>query len=174
MPRWLVGWFGISLVIPLFALVPEAFSAASATWLGVLHDTAGNSISDATVNLRSVAGGQVYTVKTSKVGAFVFSEIVSGEYELSVTTSAGTSKAANPVKIQEASRLTDGLVLAARGQLAILPEPGGIVGNDRGRGAGAQHRARARAGRRDARDRAGRAAGAGPGRLERRGRRGGL
>ena len=127
MPRWLVGWFRISLVIPLFALVPEAFSAASATWLGVLHDTAANSISEATVNLRSVAGGQVYTVKTSKVGAFVFSEIVSGEYELSVTTSAGTSKAANPVKIQEASRLTDGLVLAARGQLAILPEPGGIV-----------------------------------------------
>src|ERR687887_2179379 len=101
MPPWLRRYFKISLVLSLLAaLLPEAFSATSAVWTGVLRDPSGKALSDATVTLSSIPEGHVYTAKTSATGTFVFTAIDAGEYELSVTTSDATGKAANPVKIQ--------------------------------------------------------------------------
>jgi len=85
----------------------------------VLRDGNGKPVAGATVKLSSASGGHKYTVKTSGKGAFVFSAMVAGQYELSVTTSAGTSKAESVIKIDEGSRLTNGLILGTD-KLAVV------------------------------------------------------
>ena len=86
----------------------------------MLRDPAGKALSDATVTLSSIPERRVYTAKTSAIGIFVLTGIDSGEYEISVTTSGATGKAANPVKIQEGGRLARNLILAERGQLIVV------------------------------------------------------
>jgi hypothetical protein len=86
----------------------------------VLRDVEGKPVPDATLELRSVREGKGYTVKTSQMGTFVFSEMVSGKYKLSVTTGAAISRAANLIKVEEGSKLTNGLMLLGQGKLAIV------------------------------------------------------
>jgi len=120
-PR-LLEWSRISLLIPALVLIPSpyAFSVGRAAWIGVLRDAEGKPLSGATVQLSSVCGGPEYTVQTSGFGTFVFSEMVSGKYELSVTTGTSISRAANLIKIEEASRLTSGLMLFGQGRVSIV------------------------------------------------------
>ena len=77
---------------------------------------------DATVKLRSLAGEREYTIKTSGTGTFVFFQIVAGKYELSVTSNAATSKAANPVNVEEGGTLTNALLLGAKGELVVVTD----------------------------------------------------
>ena len=113
--------FRVIVVIALLALFPNMLSAAPAAWVGVLRDAAGRVIADATVKLTSTGRGPAYTAKTSTTGSFVFPEIVSGKYELSVITREGIWRAANPVDVLEGSKRTDGLVTAGR-DLAVVTE----------------------------------------------------
>ncbi len=102
----------------LFVLVPNLL-AAQAEWHGVLRDGHEKPIPGATLKLNSVSGGHEYTAKTSGTGEFVFSGLGAGEYELSVTTSVGTSKAESAIKVDDASRLTNGLILQ-QSKLAVI------------------------------------------------------
>jgi Carboxypeptidase regulatory-like domain/TonB dependent receptor len=123
MYRWLLDLRRMSLLIPLLTLVPEAFSTGrAAEWIGVLRDAEGKPVPDARIELRSVPGGQDYTVKTSAEGTFAFREIVSGKYELSVATGAAISRAANLMEIGDGKKITSALVILAQGKLATIAE----------------------------------------------------
>jgi hypothetical protein len=83
------------LGIALFAVpMPQALSGAS--WSGVLRDAAGSPAGDATVRLRTTSGEHDYTARTSPGGKFVFSGLVAGNYELSVTVVGKTYNTAEP------------------------------------------------------------------------------
>src|SRR5438874_615977 len=100
----------------LLLVVPSALAAQFA-WSGILRDASGKPIAEATVKLSSASGKHEQSVKTSENGSFIFSGISPGEYELSVTTSAGTVSAEHAIEIDEAA-LTHQLVLA-QGRLAF-------------------------------------------------------
>jgi hypothetical protein len=104
----------------LFVLIPNLL-AAQAEWHGVLHDGHEKPIPGAALKLSSVSGRHEYRAKTSRTGEFVFSGLSAGEYELSVTTSVGTSKAEGVINVGDGSRLTNGLALE-QGKLAVVNE----------------------------------------------------
>src|SRR6266568_5724398 len=114
-----LGLARIFRVIPFFfllVLIPSEL-AAQVAWSGILSDANGKPIAGATVKLSSASGRHEQSVQTSETGSFIFSGISAGEYELSVTTSAGTAKADLAIKIDEAG-LTHQLVLA-QGKLTV-------------------------------------------------------
>src|SRR5260370_8493278 len=75
----------LGLITALLA-VPTADAFVVASWTGVLRDTAGRPIAEATVRLRSRSGDHGYTAPTSASGNFPFTGIVSPAYKLSLET----------------------------------------------------------------------------------------
>jgi len=104
---------------------PMAKALSGASWSGVLRDAAGSPAGDATVRLRITSGEHDYTARTSSGGKFVFSGLVAGNYELSVTAVGKTYNTANPVIVQDGTILTMALRLSSEGQvLHVLPSGG--------------------------------------------------
>src|ERR1700716_1165221 len=104
---------------------PMAKALSGASWSGVLRDAAGSPAGDATVRLRITSGEHDYTARTSPGGKFVFSGLVAGNYELSVTAVGKTYNTANPVVVQDGMILTMALRLSSEGQvLHVLPSGG--------------------------------------------------
>ncbi len=86
----------LGLITALLA-VPTADAFVVASWTGVLRDTAGRPIGEATVRLRSRSGDHGYTATTSASGNFAFTGIVATDYKLSVEAAGNTWYAANAV-----------------------------------------------------------------------------
>src|ERR1700737_3801269 len=93
------------LVTALLA-APMANGLSGASWSGVLRDAAGNPGSDATVRLRGTSGERDYKARTSPSGRFDLSELVAGNYELSVTAAGRTYNTAHPVVMRDGVTLT--------------------------------------------------------------------
>ena len=111
----------ISAVLLIVLLETPIFATAGrATWSGVLRDSAGAIVPEAVVKLRSLAEGAGYSARTSASGAFVFSEIVAGKYELSVTSGGASFKLSTAVDVRDGSTLTAALKLSS-------PEKGLLV-----------------------------------------------
>jgi hypothetical protein len=111
-----VACLGIALLA-----APMAKALSGASWSGVLRDAAGGPAGDATVRLRITSGEHDYTARTSSGGKFVFSGLVAGNYELSVTALGKTYNTANPVVVQDGTILTMGLQLSSeRQELHVL------------------------------------------------------
>src|SRR5208282_2095410 len=90
------------------------------SWHGVLQDSAGSPISNATVKLRATTGALEFTATSSASGEFSFAEIAAGSYEIKVNAAGQTWKAANPLVLQEGAALTAGLELSKQGQTVRL------------------------------------------------------
>src|SRR5882762_4035981 len=104
---------------------PMAKALSGASWSGVLRDAAGSPAGDATVRLRITSGKHDYTARTSPGGKFVFSGLVAGNYELSVTVVGRTYNTANPVVVHEGTILTMALRLSSeRQELHVLASGG--------------------------------------------------
>jgi hypothetical protein len=91
-------------VIGFLAAIPSAHSIPATSWHGVLRDSAGSPISNATVRLRATTGILEFTATSSANGEFSFAEIAAGSYEISVNAAGQTWKAANPLVLQEEPR----------------------------------------------------------------------
>src|SRR3984893_6154212 len=104
------------------ATIASGFSLAS--WRGVVRDDAGKPVGTATVKLTSIAGGRYYAASTAAGGAFVFPEIVAGEYELAVESGGKTWGSAKPVVVvlKDGALLTSGLELSSHApEVRFLP-----------------------------------------------------
>ncbi len=88
----------------------------------MLRDAAGKPVSEAAIKLHSVSGAPDYTVRTSAAGAFDFSGIVAGKYELSVTANAVAFTAANPVEITEGGAFSWRVNVAGDGRLVLVKD----------------------------------------------------
>jgi Carboxypeptidase regulatory-like domain len=70
----------------LFQLALSVFATPGfSSWNGTVRDAAGNPVSDAVLELRSVSGGGQYSVRTSALGSFVLPAIAAGKYQLFVS-----------------------------------------------------------------------------------------
>src|ERR1700747_3092412 len=70
-------------------ILPHAIcSGATTAWRGLLRDSAGKPIAEATIVLRAQNASSEYTAKTSSNGDFSFADIPPGTYALRVTSGA--------------------------------------------------------------------------------------
>ena len=103
-------------------LVPVAGAVALSSWRGVLRDDGRKPVSAATVKLTSAAGDRHYQAATSASGEFALSDIVAGDYDLSVESAGKTWRLAKPIVIQDGTALTSTLQLSSQAaEVRILP-----------------------------------------------------
>jgi hypothetical protein len=102
--------------VALLILAPSTRSLPAPSWTGVLRDAAGNPVSAATIVLHALSRNLEYSAATSTRGEFLFAHIAAGNYDLTVTSTGKTWKAANPLLIKDDAALTAGLELAAQEQ----------------------------------------------------------
>ena len=103
-------------------LVSVAGALALSSWRGVLRDDLGKPVSAATVRLTSTTGNRHYQAATSAGGDFALSDIVAGDYDLSVEGTDRTWRLAKPIVIQDGASLTSALQLSAQAaEIRVLP-----------------------------------------------------
>src|SRR6185312_10919345 len=102
-------------------LVPVAGAVALSSWRGVLRDDAGKPVSAATVRLTSTTGDRHYQATTTAGGEFALSEMVAGEYDLSVESAGKTWRMAKPTVISDGASLNGTLQLSSQAEVRILP-----------------------------------------------------
>ena len=114
------------ILLVVLSTVPGFGTAGHASWGGVLHDSGGNIVPGASVELHSVSGGAGYGARTSTAGTFTFSEIAAGRYDVSVGTGTARFKSSTTIDVQDGITLTVRLTLSS-------PEKGLVViGEDTG------------------------------------------
>ena len=124
--RRLAGRYNSSLMPPLFRAVtllmmvvvcdlPTFGELGIASWNGLLRDSAGNPVAEATLYLRSDSGVK-YSARTSITGAFVFQEIRAGKYQLSVTANGTAYECRQVVAASAGATLASALRLSSPNQ----------------------------------------------------------
>src|SRR5580765_7586794 len=110
-------------LIAVSATATIAGGLSLASWRGLVRDDAGKPVGTATVKLRSVSGERHYAASSSADGAFVFPEVIAGEYELAVESGGKSWGAAKPVVVlfKDGAALTNGLQLSLSGVVRLLP-----------------------------------------------------
>ncbi len=93
-----------------------AVGSAASSWTGVLRDDAGHPVASATIKLHSPTGKLDYAATTAADGDFTFTQILAGDYELSVSEAGKVWRAAKPVTIKPGASLTAGLQISFREQ----------------------------------------------------------
>ena len=97
-------------------LAPAGRSFPVPAWKGVVREASGSTVSGAIIELRAISGNARYSIKTSDHGEFLLTGVAAGNYELSVTTSAGkTWKSSTPLLISKDSALTTAIELSSQG-----------------------------------------------------------
>ena len=102
-------------------LVPVAGAVALSSWRGVLRDDGGKPVSAATVKLTSTTGDRHYQAATTASGEFALSDIVAGDYDLSVESGGKTWRMAKPLVIAGGASLNGTLQLSSQAEVRILP-----------------------------------------------------
>ena len=96
-----------------------ALAASGSSWNGTLIDSVGKPIPGAIIKLHS--SSQDYSATTSVDGKFTFAAVVTGSYELSVTSADKDWKASTPVIIKDENVLTMWLQISSAGQVVLAP-----------------------------------------------------
>jgi Carboxypeptidase regulatory-like domain len=113
---------GRTAFIALLLLLGLPISTLAANSLkGILRDSSGHAIAQATVSLQASSGGLHYTTRTSRGGEFVFTGAEAQSYSIVVRFNGKTWRAVAPLVIKEGDALVDDLLLSASDQsLAVL------------------------------------------------------
>jgi Carboxypeptidase regulatory-like domain len=82
-------------------LVAGSQAFAASTWSGTLRDSAGSPLKAAIVTLRPVGNGPALQATTTPAGAFTFSRLAAGQYELSATWEGKTWTAPKPITVKD-------------------------------------------------------------------------
>ncbi len=109
-------------MVKLTAVMAAALALATAqdqtgSWQGVLKDRTGQPLAGARIELR-LSGRRPVDGRTSAAGAFAFSDLVPGEYSLTVEWSGGTATLA-AVGIGPGMHRKEALVLTPEGGVAL-------------------------------------------------------
>jgi hypothetical protein len=128
----------------LAAAMSHALAAASLS--GVLTDNVGKPVGAAIVTLHAAPGGNAYTATTAADGKFMFAEIATGAYEVSVSAADKTWKAASSIAIKESDTLNFALQLPPQGEeLRVVAEaplataPAATAGKASAQASGGEH-----------------------------------
>jgi hypothetical protein len=110
----------VRLLLLVLVALPAFAAPESSSWHGTVRDAAGNPVSEAVLELRSLSGGSQYSVRTSSNGSFVLPAIAAGKYQLSVSAKGVGYKSTTSVEIEDGVARTDGMELSS-------PERGLVV-----------------------------------------------
>ncbi len=103
-------------------LVSAPGALALSSWRGVLRDDLGKPVSAAIVKLTSTKGDRHYQAATSAGGDFALSDIVAGDYDLSVESTNKAWRLAKSIVIQDGALLTGTLQLSSQAaEIRVLP-----------------------------------------------------
>jgi Carboxypeptidase regulatory-like domain/TonB dependent receptor len=95
---------------------------AANSWKGILRDSSGHAVADATVSMQPASGTTSYSAKTSSSGEFLFADLAAQRYQLSVALNGKLWKAADPLIIKDGDAFAADLELSAQNQtLAVVP-----------------------------------------------------
>ena len=112
----------VLLLILALGAAPIAGAVARASWRGVLRDDAGKPVAAAHIELTLKTGDHRYTNTTSTGGDFILSEIVAGEYEVSVESGGKTWNSPTPIMIVDGIPSTGSLQLSSRtAEVRVVP-----------------------------------------------------
>ena len=108
------------LPVLLTVLFPASAQDRAGSWQGTLRNSAGQSLPDARIELRSA--GASAECRTAADGAFDFPKLGPGRYAVAVQWSGGTAALSSPVTIEPGVRRKESLRLAGEGRLmAVAP-----------------------------------------------------
>src|SRR5690348_1422863 len=96
-------------------LVPVAGAVALSSWRGVLRDSGGKPISTATVKLTSATGDR-HQASTTASGEFALSDILAGDYDVSVESGGKTWRMSKPLAIAGGASLNGTLQLLSQAE----------------------------------------------------------
>ncbi len=112
--------FALLLIAALGTAPAGAYALAS--WHGILRDDAGKPVVTARIELTSMAGDHRYTSTTSATGDFILSEIVAGEYQLSVESGGKTWSSSTPILVVNGIPSTGYLQLSSKtAEVRVVP-----------------------------------------------------
>src|SRR5271165_941678 len=103
-----------------FFLVLSAPTLSANSWRGIVREKSGHPAAEATVSLQSTTGSDSYSVTTSATGEFLFPDIASQSYLVSVAANGKTWKTAEPLLIKVGDSLIADLELSDQNQSAAL------------------------------------------------------
>src|SRR5438067_2663550 len=117
----------VCLLALLFAGV-AVDGASTASWNGVLTDSAGKAIAGASIMLKSSSAGHEYTAATTADGKFAFAAIAPGAYEMSVNVGSNVHRAEAPFRVKrEGTTIGTSLKISSSGVvLQVNPPPSGL------------------------------------------------
>jgi Carboxypeptidase regulatory-like domain len=99
-------------ILAIAVVLPIARGAVEPSWTGVLRDSSGFPVANATVTLHS-GSRQDYSASTPANGEFAFAEVAPGSYEVSVSARGETYRAANKITLRGGIKLALDLRLGA-------------------------------------------------------------
>ena len=97
-----------------------AISRAANSWVGILADSSGKPVANATVHLHAVSGSHDYESATSASGQFHFEAIEPGAYLVSATSAGRVWSLSAPFSVTDGSPLNASLVLSSQDQTLFL------------------------------------------------------
>ncbi|HVI79371.1 MAG TPA: carboxypeptidase-like regulatory domain-containing protein, partial [Candidatus Acidoferrum sp.] len=102
-----------------------ADGASTASWNGVLTDSAGKAIAGASIMLKSSSAGHEYTAATTADGKFAFAAIAAGAYQISVNVGSNVHRAEAPFRVnREGTTIGTSLKISSSGAvLQVNPPP---------------------------------------------------
>ncbi len=112
----------VLLVILALGAGSIAGAFARISWHGVLRDDAGKTVVAGHIELISMAGDHRYASTTSAAGDFILSEIVAGEYRLSVESGGKTWNSSVPILVVDGIPSTGSLQLSSQtAEVRVVP-----------------------------------------------------
>jgi hypothetical protein len=118
------SYFRLLGAVVLIFLLDWSAVASTASWTGVLRDAVGSPVAGAKIVLADASGKNGFTATTTATGEFIFSNITSAKYEVSVATLTASFKSARAIEIKDGTRLTSALQLSTpeKGLVFVLEQ----------------------------------------------------
>ena len=122
--------FLISISVVLCAVsVSTPAQVAPASWHGTVRDARGNVMAGTQVELRETASDRTLTTTTDAQGAFIFPEVLAGNYAVLVRWHNKTTASREPLKIQPGDHLNSSCAGCRGWRMAGSPDGGGRRAN---------------------------------------------
>lgn len=123
MNRWARTRAGVLCAVLMLWAVHRAQGQSSASWEGIVRDSAGKPVAGAVVRVRSSAAGREYTSTTGPRGVFDFTQVATGTYQVSIRSAGREFRGTSSVVLTHDAVLRTGLVLSESGEV-VQEQPG--------------------------------------------------
>jgi hypothetical protein len=116
--------FNAVCLLALVFLGVAADGASTASWNGVLTDSAGKAIAGASITLKSSSAEHEYTAATTADGKFAFAAITPGAYQISVNVGGNVHTAEAPFRVNgQGATIGTSLKISSSGAVSQVNPP---------------------------------------------------